>query len=272
MFFSGRRLLDRFVKIRLSNPHVLRTRHFLKKTSQNAVKSKTCCSVFSLVNHTLSIYSKISCNTPMLFYPLSNQQLQHALGVYQNAESRETCLEFVCSLDSSIISIWISTLLASSETAYIPFIWLKRDKRATNVSNNLFFGNWFEKSITKAVRRPRCPGVGSFASPRPKHPAPTSWLCFSRDPELNGLYSSKTSLTINMTAVIVDDRKDMSCILPLKYYKPFHKQLMRTFGQSSWGLRRPSTSGLTEKQQRATQCCSLSPRNSRQVISLPRSA
>lgn len=159
MFFSGRRLLDRSVKIRLSSHMFCRPGTSLNKISQNGNCLETCCSVFSLINHTLSIYSKISCNTPMLSYPLSNQQLQHALRVYQNVQSTEECLEFVCSLDSSIISIWISTLLASSEIAHTPFIWLKR-KKNSDVLKDLYFQNLFDTSIKNAVRRPRCAWFG----------------------------------------------------------------------------------------------------------------
>jgi hypothetical protein len=102
--------------------------------------------------------------------------------IYQKVESLEECLGFLCSLNNRLMSIWISTLLASSKIARMPSIQLKRWVASFDVSNDLFFGNCFDTSITKAVWRYRCPGVGAFASSRLKSPSPHFMALFLSKP------------------------------------------------------------------------------------------
>jgi hypothetical protein len=82
-----------------------------------------------------------------------------------------------------------------------------------DVSNDLFFGNWFDTSTIKKVS---CSADVLELDPLPHLVSntitPTSWLRVSRDPKPNEVFSYISSLAINTTAILVDDQKDMTCI------------------------------------------------------------
>jgi hypothetical protein len=107
MFFSGLRLLDRSIKF-LPRRYMFREPGTcLNKNSQNRQSDDTCCSVFSLANHTLSIYSKKKRYDD---YHVVRSFVWHKYNMrseymYQKLESPEACSGFVRSLNNGLMSI-----------------------------------------------------------------------------------------------------------------------------------------------------------------------